>query len=32
MSAYSESIKRYIERYRNEVRSDGLIDPHELAG
>lgn len=32
MSSYTESIKRYIERYKREVRNDGLIDPHELAG
>lgn len=31
MSAYSDQVKRYIERYKAEVRSDGLIDPHELA-
>lgn len=32
MSAYSDAIKDYIERYKREVRDDGLIDPHELAG
>lgn len=32
MSAYSDQIKRYIERYMSEVNGDGLIDPHELAG
>lgn len=32
MSAYSDQVKAYIERYKHEVRSDGLIDPHELAG
>jgi hypothetical protein len=32
MSAYSDSIKRYIERYKKEVRNDGLFDPHDLAG
>jgi hypothetical protein len=32
MSAYSDQVKKYIERYKREVRSDGLIDPHELAG
>jgi hypothetical protein len=31
MSAYSNSVKAYIERYRREVRDEGLIDPHELA-
>jgi hypothetical protein len=32
MSAYSNAIKSYIERYKREVRNDGLIDPHDLAG
>jgi hypothetical protein len=32
MSAYSDQIRRYIERYKSEVNGDGLIDPHELAG
>lgn len=32
MSAYSNAIKTYIERYKKEVRNDGLIDPHDLAG
>ena len=31
MSAYSNEIKNYIERYKKEVRNDGLIDPHDLA-
>lgn len=31
MSAYSDQIKSYTERYKREVRDDGLIDPHELA-
>ena len=31
MSAYSNSVKDYIERYKTEVNSDGLIDAHELA-
>lgn len=32
MSAYSNAIKEYIERFRNEVGiGDGLIDPHEVA-
>ncbi len=31
MSAYSNAIKDYIDRFRSEVRNDGLIDPHELA-
>ena len=32
MSSYSEAIKSYIERYKNEVRNDGFLDPHEVAG
>lgn len=32
MSAYSEQVKNYIERYKTEVSNNGLIDPHELAG
>ena len=32
MSAYSNSIKEYFERFRTEVGiGDGLIDPHEVA-
>ena len=31
MSAYSNAVKDYIDRYRSEVRNDGLIDPKELA-
>jgi hypothetical protein len=31
MSAYSNAVKDYIDRYRAEVRDDGLIDPKELA-
>lgn len=31
MSAYLNQIKDYIERYKREVRDDGLIEPHELA-
>ena len=32
MSAYSNAIKEYIERFRQEVGiGDGLIDPHEVA-
>lgn len=30
MSAYSNEIKTYIERYKKEVRNDGLIDPHDF--
>lgn len=32
MSAYSNAVKEYIERYKNEVGDVGLIDPHEVAG
>lgn len=32
MSAYSDQVKSYIERYKREVGSNGLIDPHDLAG
>lgn len=31
MSAYSNSVKSYIDRFREEVRDDGLIDTHEVA-
>jgi hypothetical protein len=31
MSAYSNAVKNYIDRYRSEVRDDGLIDPKDLA-
>jgi hypothetical protein len=31
MSAYANQIKSYIERYRDETGSDGLLDPHEVA-
>lgn len=31
MSAYSNAVKDYIERYKAEVGSDSLIDTHELA-
>jgi hypothetical protein len=31
MSAYQNAIKDYIDRYKSEVRSDGLINTHELA-
>jgi hypothetical protein len=31
MSAYSNAVKDYIERYKSEVGSDGLIDAHDLA-
>lgn len=32
MSAYSEAIKSYIERYKREVHNEGLLDPHDVAG
>lgn len=31
MSAYANQVKTYLERYQDEVGSDGLIDPHEVA-
>lgn len=31
VSAYSNQMKAYIERYRQEVGSDGLVDPHQIA-
>jgi hypothetical protein len=31
MSAYSNSVKQYIDRFRAEVRDDGVIDTHEIA-
>ncbi len=31
MSGYSNAIKDYIERYKAEKGSDGLLDPHAIA-
>lgn len=31
MSGYSNAVKDYIERYRQEVSNDGLLDPHAVA-
>lgn len=31
MSAYSNAVKDYVERYKKEVRNDGLVDPHDVA-
>ena len=31
MSGYSNAVKDYVERYKREVSSDGLLDPHEVA-
>jgi hypothetical protein len=31
MSGYSAAIKNYVQRYKNEVGDDGLMDPHVLA-
>lgn len=31
MTAYSNAVKNYIERYKKEVNSGSIIDPHELA-
>jgi len=31
MTAYSNAVNSYIERFRAEVRNDGLVDPREVA-
>src|SRR3546814_5200876 len=31
MSGYATSVKDYVERYKAEVGSDGLLDPHAVA-
>lgn len=31
MSGYSNAVKEYVERYKAEVGSDGLLDPHAIA-
>ncbi len=31
MSAYSDEINSYMQRYKSEVRQDGLIDPRDVA-
>ncbi|MBA3756022.1 MAG: hypothetical protein H0X02_07290 [Nitrosomonas sp.] len=31
MTAYSNAVKEYIDRYKKEVSSSAIIDPHELA-
>lgn len=31
MSAYSNAVRNYIERYKLEVGNDGLLDAHQLA-
>lgn len=31
MTAYSDQIKAYLERYKKEVGDDGLVDPHAIA-
>lgn len=31
MSAYANQVKAYLDRYQDEVGSDGLIDPHAVA-
>ena len=31
MSAYSNDIRSHIERFRREVSSEALVDPHEVA-
>lgn len=32
MSGYHNAVRDYIERYKREVRHDGLLDTHEVAG
>lgn len=32
MSAYSNAVKEYIDRYKKEVDDSPLIDPHNLCG
>ena len=31
MSGYSNAVKEYVERYKAEVGSEGLLDPHAVA-
>ena len=31
MSAYTNQVKDYVERYKTETGNDGLLDPHEVA-
>lgn len=31
MSAYSNQVKDYVERYKGETGKDSLLDPHEVA-
>lgn len=31
MSGYSNAVKEYVERYKAEMNSDGLLDPHAVA-
>lgn len=31
MSGYSNAVKDYVERYKAEVGSDALLDPHDIA-
>ena len=31
MSAYTNQVKDYVERYKAETGNDGLLDPHEVA-
>lgn len=32
MSGYTNAVKDYVERYKREVRDDGLLDAHDVAG
>ena len=31
MSAYTNQVKDYVERYKTETGNDGLLDPHDVA-
>lgn len=31
MTAYSNAVKDYIERYKREINNGAIIDPHDLA-
>ena len=31
MSAYTNQVKDYVERYKTDTGNDGLLDPHEVA-
>lgn len=31
MTAYSNQVKDYVERYKVQTGNEGLLDPHEVA-